>query len=546
MTILEEVTTSMWTLYLLAEVALVLLLAYAFSRAIYNIYFHPLAAFPGPRLAAATKLPVAYASLSGRLPVWLHELHTSYASDVIRTSPDELSFTAPAAWRDMYAQIPGRKAFPKDQRLFVGINSIITANDADHSRLRRILAHAFSDKALREQEPLLQTHVAAFVAGMCEQIAGPSGGTVDLSPWFSWFTFDVIGDLSFGESFNCLRDERLHPWVAALFKALQFVVFASVTMQFPPLDRALQACIPKSMLQGRNTLLGHSSATVNRRLNRTTDRKDFMHYILKQTDDKGMSMAEIHGNAASLIVAGGETSSGILAGTTYLLLSHPEHHARLVREIRSACPTPADLTVATLTKLPFLQAVLDEAFRVYPPGLQGQPRKIPPGGGEIAGYRVPEGTGVQLNQYPANHSAANFTDAEAFVPARWMGDARYADDRREAVQPFSVGARNCIGKNLANAEIRLLLATLLWHFDLSLSDATDPDWKAQKAWFVWQRKPLVVRVAARVFVAGEKEGGGEVEGGGEGAVDAVDAVGAVDAKGDDRLGEGEGEMGIKA
>ena len=317
---------------------------------------------------------------------------------MVRPSPDELSFTAPAAWHDMYAQIPGRKAFPKDLRLFVGIDSIVTANDADHSRLRRILAHAFSDKALREQEPLLQTHVDDFLAGMREQIAGPAGGTVDLTPWFSWYTFDVIGDLSFGESFNCLRDERLHPWVAALFKALQFVVFVSVTMQFPPADRALRACIPKSMLQGRNTLLGQSAETVNRRLGRDTDRKDFMHYILKQTDDKGMSAAEIHGNAASLIVAGGETSSGILTGALYLLLAHPAHHARLVREIRSACHTPDALTVATLAKLPFLQAVLDESFRVYPPALQGQPRKIPPGGGQIAGYSIPEGTGVQLNQ----------------------------------------------------------------------------------------------------------------------------------------------------
>ncbi|MCJ1420842.1 hypothetical protein MMC32_007201 [Xylographa parallela] len=498
MAILVEASTSMWTFSFVVKAVGALLLAYAVSRAVYNIYLHPLAAFPGPRFAAATKFPVAYAAVSGNLPRWLHSLHTTYASDVVRTSPDELSFTAPAAWHDMYAQIPGRKAFPKDLRLFVGIDSIVTANDADHSRLRRILAHAFSDKALREQEPLLQTHVDDFITGMREQIAGPAHGTVDLTPWFSWYTFDVIGDLSFGESFNCLRSAHLHPWVAALFKALQFVVFMSVTMQFPPADRALRACIPKSMLQGRNTLLGQSAETVNRRLGRDTDRRDFMHYILKQTDDKGMSAAEIQGNAASLIVAGGETSSGILTGALYLLLAHPTHLARLVREIRDACPTPDALTVATLSKLPFLQAVLDESFRVYPPALQGQPRQIPPGGGEIAGYSVPAGTGVQLNQYAANHSAANFKDPETFDPARWMGEERYAGDRREVVQPFSVGARNCIGKNLANAEIRLLLGSLLWHFDLALdAAATGPNWQAQKAWFVWQRKALIVNVQER-------------------------------------------------
>ncbi|MCJ1284882.1 hypothetical protein MMC26_004219 [Xylographa opegraphella] len=501
MALFSDARSAGWTFSSLATAALVGLLAYALSRAIYNIYFHPLSAFPGPRFAAATKIPVVYAALAGNTPRWLHALHTAYDSDVIRTSPDELSFTAPAAWHDMYAQVPGRKALPKDMRLFVGIDSIITANDADHSRLRRILAHAFSDKALREQEPLLQTHVDAFVAGMRERAGGP----VDVTPWFSYYTFDVIGDLAFGEPFDCLRDARLHPWVAALFQALQFVVFVSATMQFPPAHRALRACIPASLLRGRNTLLGRSAATVDRRLARAdaAGRRDFMHYILRQTADKGMSRAEVHGNAASLIVAGGETSSGILTGALYLLLTHPAHHARLVREIRAACPTPAALTVAALSRLPFLHAVLDEAFRVYPPALQGQPRTVPAPGATVAGYRVPAGTGVQLNQFAAYHSPANFRDPETFDPARWMGDERYASDRREVLQPFSVGARNCIGKNLANAEIRLLLANLLFHFDVSLdAAAVDPQWRVQKAWFVWQRKPLVVRFVERVVGEG--------------------------------------------
>ena len=86
---------------------------------------------------------------------------------------------------------------------------------------------------------------------------------------------------------------------------------------------------------------------------------------------------------------------------------------------------------------------------MYPPALQGQPRIIPAGGGEIAGYHVPAGTGVQLNQYPANHSPKNFADPEKFVPERWLEgkrEERFEADQREVLQPFSVGARNCIGK----------------------------------------------------------------------------------------------------
>jgi len=102
------------------------------------------------------------------------------------------------------------------------------------------------------------------------------------------------------------------------------------------------------------------------------------------------------------------------------------------------------------------------------------------------------------------------------------------------LQPFSVGARNCIGKNLANAEIRLLLASLLWHFDLSLSEETDSDWRAQKAWFVWQRKPLLVRVVERVDIQ-------KVEGG-EKAEEGFGKVGGMESE---KAGDGESGLGAE-
>ena len=55
-------------------------------------------------------------------------------------------------------------------------------------------------------------------------------------------------------------------------------------------------------------------------------------------------------------------------------------------------------------------------------------------------------TGIQLNQYAAYHSHQNFFDPSAFVPERWLGDPRFALDKKDVLQPFSVGARNCIGK----------------------------------------------------------------------------------------------------
>ena len=93
-------------------------------------------------------------------------------------------------------------------------------------------------------------------------------------------------------------------------------------------------------------------------------------------------------------------------------------------------------------------------------------------------------------------SATNFHRPRDFVPERWLDDAppEFANDDRAALQPFSVGTRNCIGRNLAYAEMRLILAKMLFHFDLRLDEARTGDWFDQPAWGLWFKRPLEVRL----------------------------------------------------
>lgn len=92
----------------------------------------------------------------------------------------------------------------------------------------------------------------------------------------------------------------------------------------------------------------------------------------------------------------------------------------------------------------------------------------------------------------------NFTRAEEFLPDRWLdGDTaspEFAHDDKAAFQPFAVGNRNCIGKNLAYAEMRLVLAKVVYDFDLELCERETGDWFDQRAWGVWWKGPLWVRV----------------------------------------------------
>lgn len=104
----------------------------------------------------------------------------------------------------------GTNPFFKDLVLHAGIDSIVTANDADHSRIRRLLSHAFSDKALREQEPIIRLHIDNLMAGLRKQ-CDEFGGKADLTKWFNWTTFDIVSDLAFGEPFHCLKETTYQP-----------------------------------------------------------------------------------------------------------------------------------------------------------------------------------------------------------------------------------------------------------------------------------------------------------------------------------------------
>lgn len=90
-------------------------------------------------------------------------------------------------------------------------------------------------------------------------------------------------------------------------------------------------------------------------------------------------------------------------------------------------------------------------------------------------------------------------DSHQFLPERWFSDAdpRYANDDKASFEPFMVGPRNCIGKNLAWVQMKSILAKLIWSFDLELSDKNHGDWTDQKVYFVNEKLPMYIKLRPR-------------------------------------------------
>lgn len=190
---------------------------------------------------------------------------------------------------------------------------------------------------------------------------------------------------------------------------------------------------------------------------------------------------------------GTETTATALSGATYHLLCNPTILQKLTTEIRTTFSTFDDLTLESLPRLSYLHGCLQESLRMYPPVPSILPRMVPKGGAVICDYWLPEGTLIGVPQYATYRAPSHFKNPNEFHPERWLGDPEYKDDHLDAMEPFSTGPRNCIGKNLAWLEMRLLFATVLLTFDLELCPESK-EWSDQKVYTLWEKKPLMCRL----------------------------------------------------
>lgn len=263
---------------------------------------------------------------------------------------------------------------------------------------------------------------------------------------------------------------------------------------FPIVKYLGSLIVDQKMIEGRKDYMNWVSDQVSKRLAKETDRPDFMTYITSHNGEKGTTLSKdrLDSNANLILTAGSETTATLLSGATYLvssiktlslfytsqnkqkkkktktnpllqkLLKNPSKLTLLTHEIRSTWPTYSSITLSAVNNsAPYLIAVLNESLRYFPPVPTGFERRISqPGGEVISGVFIPEGTAVQVSQWAAHHSEENFADPEEFVPERWLDgeeigegkgnkwkrEEKYEGDRRGAMQPFSFGPRNCLGK----------------------------------------------------------------------------------------------------
>ncbi|KAI1738011.1 cytochrome P450 [Xylaria scruposa] len=536
-----------------------LVAGFLLGQALYNIIIHPLASFPGPRLWAASRLPYICCLWQGRLHERIKVLHDTYGP-VVRIAPDELSFTKAQAWNDIYCGGVGNKGFPKHAayRNAQTFESLFDASDENHSHLRHLLKpNFFSLGAARRQEKQVQAYADRLIAQLRTHHSRErfeDSVPANMREWFSFATFDIIGQVVLSEDFGCLDGRAYHPWTLMVITHFKLSALLMCSRFYLPLS-VLTFLAPERLIRLRDKFLSLVRDKVARRCERTLPpgERDFVTTALGQLtkneklqdnlaedgehnpgDDSRdqvtfLSRMELEANCTLLLLAGSDTIATSLISVTHLLCGNPLVLRKLTCEVRSVAPLESDVNYMNITSnMPYLNAVLRETHRLCPPLANGPARVVGKQAAVIAGVVVPPKTAVGVTYFAANHSDQNFVFPDEFLPERWLSSelaAKYtnddeksswshrifAADARDVARPFSVGGRDCLGQNLAMVEFRVLLARLIWNFDMQAYFETNNDtsvrsgvqsssyhrWTDQRAYMLWEKEDYHVLLKER-------------------------------------------------
>jgi benzoate 4-monooxygenase len=225
-------------------------------------------------------------------------------------------------------------------------------------------------------------------------------------------------------------------------------------------------------LEAVQNLAGIAVARVSQRLDGKQDveRVDLLARLMEGKDEKGekLGRAELTAEALTQLIAGSDTTSNTSCAILYWVTKTPEVLKKLQKELDEAIPAGVDVPSFEMVKdLKYMQNVINETLRIHSTSSLGLPRVVPPGEGIVLlGHHFPSYTVLSVPAYTIHHSKEIWgSDADEFVPDRWNN---LTERQKNGFIPFSYGPRSCVGRNVAEMELALIVATTFRRYDFDL------------------------------------------------------------------------------
>ncbi|KAI1451035.1 cytochrome P450 [Annulohypoxylon stygium] len=452
-------------------IAMVYLGALFGSMTVYRLFFHRLSHFPGPKLAAVSKLWHIWKIRKSTNYLFLQELHKKYGN-IVRTGPNELTLVGTSAFGllDGWGNTNTRDVW---YDLLRPRYSAVFCRDKElHREGRKAWVQSMTGKAMNAFYP----RVSILAQSLSDCIASYGTQPVDLDDVMSWFSFDIMGDVLFGEDFNLLKSRRWEPAIKHRDGALALVGPISDATWIAHLAFLLVPFYGR--VRDWESLMSFCEERIKDRIRRAENKEkpDMAEYFLAEHQKLSNSMSlkdrdlYLAGTIATAVVAGSDTTRAALIASFWFLAKYPEHAIKIWDEAQDV----DEEDFAKLASLPHLNAFINEILRLAPPaGMTGTGRIVGEQGMTFENNYIPPFTKVTAPRYAIMRLESAFPRPDEFIPERWYSQPELIRDRR-AFAPFSVGPRQCTGKTLAYVELRHVIIRLLRRYDVDFAPGYDP------------------------------------------------------------------------
>ena len=396
-----------------------------------------------------------------------------------------------------------------------------TRDRTEHTRKRKVVSHTFSAKSIGQFEQYIHANLELFFQKWTKLSKTQKNSTtgyasIDALNWFNYLAFDIIGDLAFGAPFGMLEREEdfaeirktptSPPTRAPAIQVLNRRGEVSGTLgclpQLKPYAKHMPDPFFSKGVEAVENLAGIAIARVSQRLeNPDVERVDLLARLMQGTDAKGdkLGREELTAEALTQLIAGSDTTSNTSCAILYYVLRSPNTLKKLQQELDEKIGEGVP-SYDAVKDLPYLQNVISEAMRIHSTSSLGLPRLVPmaspenpnPKNCEILGYSFPPGTSLSVPAYTIHHSKELWgKDADDFVPERW-DEKRITQKQRDSFIPFSYGPRSCVGRNVAEMELKCIVATVFRNFEFN--DEHEGPLQTREGFL---RKPLALHVGIR-------------------------------------------------
>ncbi|KAL3457963.1 cytochrome P450 [Aspergillus heterothallicus] len=441
------------------------------SLAVYRLLMNPLNKFPGFRLARIAGFAhTIHISKKMDRHLILYDAHKKWGK-FVRYGPNDISVSDADVVRVALGPNAVCTKAPWYSFEYPGCSLVSVRDRAAHARRRRIWSPAFSDRALRGYE----TRVERYNKALLRQIEALDGKPTDMGKWFECWSFDIMGDLAFGESFSMLESQEGH-WAITLLKEAQIGGGLSIPnwaarliFAFPLISRGYFRFQRFCADQIDNRL----------RIQGKQENQDITHFLIenylsqshRSEAERRAELTRLHFDSKLIVVAGSDTTSSTITFLFYHIAREPVLLERLRDEIRTLTGD-GQINHQKIQSAQLLNACIYETLRLHPAVPAGVPRKTPPEGVFVGETYVPGDTVMMVNIYAMGRDEDNFVAADTFMPERFTTRPELVK-HKDAWIPFSTGPAGCIGKNLALMEMRLMTAHLVSAFDISFAPGED-------------------------------------------------------------------------